>query len=120
MKNENSKKKNATIALAAAMIILALILLCSVIGGYAAAAENAKSCLKISDTEAQAIAENLVPDFRGYAVKRVEKKVRFDDSVNRIKGAYYLYEVEFSDKFGGNDMDVYVDGRNGLVVKVDY
>ncbi len=120
MKKTNFKGKTVAITLAVIMLILALFLLSAVIGGYVAAEQNAKATLTVNDFEAESIARAAATfGLREYSLKKLEKKVRWESSGFRPDNAYYMYEVELVDKRNGEDVDVYIDGRTGLIVGID-
>lgn len=120
MKKTDSKGNTVAIALAVIMIILALFLLGSVIGGYVAAEKNAEASLTVNEFLAETYARAAVPSgFSDYTLKKLEKKVRWESFGFRPDNAYYMYEVELVDKRNGKDIDVYIDGRTGVIVGID-
>lgn len=120
MKKTDSKGKTVTITLAVVMLILTLFLLSSVIGGYVAAEKTAEASLTVNEFYAETCARSAVPSgFSDYTLKKLEKKVRWENAGFRPDNAYYMYEVELVDKRNGEDIDVYIDGRTGVIVRID-
>lgn len=134
MKNVNSKNRNIAVASIAVTVLLALLLLGALIGGYAASAATANSTLAVTDKQAETLAKDAIAFGNElYYVKKIDKKVRWENEGFRPDHAYYVYEVElradYSKVLGGiaydfvddnSEVDVYVDGRNGEIIRIDY
>lgn len=134
MKNIDSKNRTIAITMITATVLLALLLLGALIGGYAASAETANSTLNVTDKQAETLARDAIAFGNElYNVKRIEKKVRWENEGFRPDRAYYVYEVElkadYSKVLGGiaydfvddnSEVDIYVDGRNGEIIRIDY
>lgn len=134
MKNIDSKNRTIAIAIITATVLLALLLLGALIGGYAASAETANSTLNVTDKQAETLARDAIAFGNElYNVKKIEKKVRWENEGFRPDRAYYVYEVElkadYSKVLGGiaydfvddnSEVDIYVDGRNGEIIRIDY